>query len=78
MRNLFYLTFLALVFFLVVGWFMDWYSLTSINNSNGKTRLQFEVDTQKVSADLNKGKEKLTKTIDALRKEKGYETSFDW
>ncbi len=78
MRNMLYLAFLGAVFFVVVGWFMDWYSISSVRNSNGKSQWQFEVDTNKVSADLTRSKEKLTKTIEQLKNDTGYQTNFEW
>lgn len=66
MRNLVFLAFLAFLIFGVTGWFMDWYSFTSVSNGGGKTSVQFEIDRAKIGKDLSKGKDKLDKTIENL------------
>jgi hypothetical protein len=67
MRNLVFLVFLALVVFLVTGWFMDWYSLTGVGSANGKTQFQFELDTAKIKQDLSKGKDKFNQTVENVK-----------
>lgn len=69
MRNLVFLAFLALVVFLVTGWFMDWYSLTGVGGANGKTQFQFELDTSKIKQDLSKGKDKFNQTVENVKKD---------
>ncbi len=67
LKNLVFLGFLALVLFLVVGWFQDWYSFSNGKNSSGKTSIEFDLDKEKIGQDLSKGKDKLDKTIDGLK-----------
>lgn len=69
MRNLVFLVFLALVVFLITGWFMDWYSLTSVGSAGGKQQFQFELDTAKIKQDLSKGRDKFNQTVENVRKE---------
>ncbi|HMP02296.1 MAG TPA: hypothetical protein PKD86_10155 [Gemmatales bacterium] len=69
MRNLVFLAFLALVVFLITGWFMDWYSITGVGAADGKRQYQFEIDTSKIKQDLTKGRDKLNNTMDAVKQD---------
>jgi hypothetical protein len=70
MRNIVFLGFLALVVFLIAGWFLDWYSIKGAGTSGGKTNFSVEFDSNKFNADLQRGKQKLADTIDSMSKEK--------
>lgn len=70
MRNLVFLLFLGVVVFAVVGWFLDWYDVTGVRNSNGKTSIQLEYNGSKVKEDLGKGVKKFNETVEQIRDEK--------
>ncbi len=59
MRNLVFVLFLGVFGFLVAGWFLDWYSIGGGRADNGQRRVQIDLDTKKIGADLAKGREKL-------------------
>jgi hypothetical protein len=70
MRNLVFLLFMGVVVFLVAGWFLDWYDLTGVKNSDGKTSIQFDINRGKIKEDLKKGTQKFNETVEDLRDEK--------
>lgn len=70
MRNLLFLLFLGVVIFLVAGWFLDWYDINSVKNSNGKTSIQFDINNDKIKEDINKGTQKFNDTIHQLQDDK--------
>lgn len=75
MKSLFSLLVCGILFFLVVGWFMDWYSITGTESKNGKTQFQFEVDRTKINQDIGKAKDKLDSTLDQFNKPKSGTTA---
>ena len=71
MRNLVFLAFLALLGFGVAGWYLDWYSVARSPSENGRTRIEVEVDSQKIRADTGKGIDKIkTKLQNSSEKNK--------
>ena len=58
MKNLLALGAAALIAFVVVGWFLGWYKIQSVQTSTGR---EFKVDlnTPKITQDINNGKVKL-------------------
>lgn len=69
MRNLVFLAFIAVVLFAIVGWFMDWYSFPVVKTDQGKVNVQLQFDKDKISQDLEKGKNKFGNTVDQFRKD---------
>lgn len=66
MKNLVYLLFLVLVGFSVAGYFLNWYKFTDDKSAAGHRHLSVDIDTSKVSQDLQKGEAKLGETIQNL------------
>jgi hypothetical protein len=67
MRNLFALVGFVVVLFLGLGWYLRWYQFDWATNSEGKARVQFDVDTNKVAGDLKAGADKAGAFIDAMK-----------
>jgi hypothetical protein len=61
-KTLIYVLFLTTCGFLVVGWFLDWYTVQDIRSSPGKHRLEIEIDTEKIRQDIERGRKKLEET----------------
>jgi biotin carboxyl carrier protein len=58
MKNLLALAGALVLTFVVVGYFLGWYQVESTNTVGGK-EYKIEVNSTKVSDDLNKGREKV-------------------
>lgn len=67
MKNLLALLALVVIIVLVVGYFLNWYSVVGIENQSGGHRLQIDVNTDKIKADLRRGKEKLKETFEEFQ-----------
>lgn len=67
MRSLFSLVGFVVVVFLGAGWYFNWYKLDWSTGVDGKTKVQFDVDTNKVTDDLKKGVQKGGELIDGLK-----------
>lgn len=63
MRNM--LAFLAAVALTVigVGWYLDWYKLRTAPSSDGQRSVTVDIDTKKISADLQKGADKVQQKL---------------
>lgn len=70
MRSLLFLLFMGVVVFLVAGWFLDWYDINSVKNSNGKTSIQFDINNNKIKEDIGKGTQKFNDTLNNLQDDK--------
>ncbi len=67
MRNI--LAFLAAMVIMIggTGWYLGWFSVQSTAGSAGKRQVNIEVDSRKISEDLQKGTEKIQQVIDQSR-----------
>ena len=67
MRNI--LAFLAFSVIAIagVGWYLGWFSVQSTAGAAGKRQVNIEVDSRKISEDLQKGTEKIQQAIDQNR-----------
>ena len=54
----------------VAGWFLDWYDITGVKNSEGKTSIQFDINRGKIREDLKKGTQKFNETVENLHDDK--------
>lgn len=54
MRNLLALIGAVVVLFVGLGWYLGWYSFTLSPGTEGKQRLQVDVDTKKITDDAKK------------------------
>ena len=70
MRNLIFLLFMGVVVFFVAGWFLDWYDITGVKNSEGKTSIQFDINRGKIKDDFHKGTQKLNETVEQIKDDK--------
>jgi hypothetical protein len=59
MRNLLALAAAAILMFAVVGWWLGWYQITSTPDGTGHQNIHIDVNKNKISEDLKKGKAKL-------------------
>lgn len=64
MKNLLALLAAALVTFGVVGWYLDWYRISSTPTENGRRTVTIDLNSAKIGEDIEKGKEKLSKILD--------------
>lgn len=61
MKNFLALAAALVVVFAGVGWYLDWYRFTSRPNGEGKHTVTVDFNTDKISSDLQKAREKLQK-----------------
>jgi hypothetical protein len=61
MRNLLALLGFALVTFLVVGWYLDWYHITPKTTAPGQRSYQLDINSKKIGEDVHKGVEAVEK-----------------
>jgi hypothetical protein len=72
MRNLLALIGAALVAFLVVGWYLGWYQISTPSSPGGKQSFQVDINSDKITDDVKKGVEQGSEFVDNLRdKSKG-------
>lgn len=64
MRNLLALLAATVLTLAGVGWYLGWYSVQSTAGAAGKRQVNIEVDSHKISEDLQKGTEKIQQVID--------------
>jgi len=67
MRNTLALLAAVVLIVLVLGYFLNWYSLVGVESQGGGHRLQIDLNTSKIKADISKGKEKLKETIQEIQ-----------
>lgn len=58
MRNLLALGAAALIIFLGLGWYLDWYRLKAAPGEDGHRNINIDLNTNKISEDLGKAREK--------------------
>lgn len=65
MRNI--LALLALLVLVVggMGWYLNWFSIQSTPGAGGKRQVNIEIDTQKISADLQKETSRIQQALDS-------------
>ena len=59
MRNILTLGGAALLVFAGLGWYLGWYKVQSTPTSDGHRHINIDLDTNKIKADVAKGKDKL-------------------
>jgi hypothetical protein len=65
MRNLFALLGAALLTFVVVGWYLDWYKVKTEPDASGHREVNIDINGPKIKEDLHKGRERLQQAIDS-------------
>lgn len=68
MRNLLALLAFALLTFVAVGWYLDWYKVQSNTTPDGNRHLNIDIHSQKIEEDLHKGSERLQDAWEKRRK----------
>jgi hypothetical protein len=53
----------AALTFVGVGWYLDWFKLSSVPADSGHRRLNIDVDTDKISHDLHDAETKIEKKL---------------
>jgi hypothetical protein len=67
MRNVLALVGAATVTFLVVGWYLGWYQVSSLPSPGGRQSLHVDINSEKITEDVRTGVEKGTEIVDNLR-----------
>ena len=67
MRNILALLAAMVIMIGGTGWYLGWFSVQSTAGAAGKRQVNIEVDSRKISEDLQKGTEKLQSVIDQTR-----------
>lgn len=60
MRNWLALIAAALLIFLGLGWYLDWYRLKTTPGDDGHRQINIDLNTNKITEDVNKGREKVS------------------
>jgi len=64
MRNFLAFVGAAVVVFLGLGWYLGWYNITPEKAGPGQTRIQVDINKDKIGSDVKKGAEKVEDFID--------------
>src|SRR5436189_2313261 len=67
MRNILALVGTAVVAFLVVGWYLGWYQVSSTPSAQGPQSVQVDINPGKITEDVKKGVEKGGQIVDSFR-----------
>src|SRR5258708_1452076 len=57
MRNFLAFVGAAIVVFLALGWYLGWYNITPEKSDAGKSRIQIDINKDKINADVKRGAE---------------------
>lgn len=63
MRNLLAVIGLLVVGFAILGWYLNWYSLSVTRSSDGKLQISTDVDTNKLGSDANEAMKNLATVV---------------
>ena len=69
MKNILALLAFALLVFAGVGWYLGWYKIQSTPTADGHRQISIDLNTPKITDDLNTGKEKLRDLLTSKEKE---------
>ncbi len=72
MRNLLAFLATAVLVFLGLGWYLNWYSFRSVPADPGHRSYTIELNSDKISRDISKGEDKLSH---ALEKDKSSDSA---
>lgn len=67
MRNLLALLAAAVLAFLGLGWYLDWYHIKSSPEAQGHTNVNIDFDRDKIVHDVKKGEKKIQEAIEKNR-----------
>src|SRR5437763_210299 len=65
MRNILALVGAATVAFLLVGWYLGWYQVSSTTTSQGPQSVQVDINPNKITQDVKTGVEKGEKVVES-------------
>ncbi len=68
MRNLLAFLAAAVLTFLGVGWYLDWYHVRSSPAAAGHHRVDIDIDREKIVEDVQKGEQKLQNALEKDKK----------
>jgi len=68
MRNLLALLAIALITLVALGWYLDWYKITSTPGTGGHRQVNIDLNTSKIGQDVEKGEEKIHKLLEKKSK----------
>jgi hypothetical protein len=66
-RNILALIGAAVVIFVGLGWYLGWYTFALQAGSDGKQRIQLDVDTHKITDDVKKVGQTVGKTVQEVK-----------
>jgi hypothetical protein len=69
MKNLLAFAAAAVLMFVGVGWYLDWFQVLNVPSAFGHHVISVDLDTAKIHADVEKGEAKLTDAIENARKD---------
>jgi hypothetical protein len=64
MRNLLAFLAAALLTFLGLGWYLDWYSVSTTSASGGHRQVKIDINAPKIGEDFEKGGQKVKEMIE--------------
>lgn len=67
MRNILALVGAATVAFLILGWYLGWYQVSSLPTPQGKQSVQVEINPTRITEDVKQGVAKGGQIVDSLR-----------
>jgi hypothetical protein len=76
MRNVLAFIALACIGIAAIGWYRGWYSVKTTPTANGGRNINIDVNSPKISQDLQASKEKLRKLLSEKEQPKNNETTF--
>jgi hypothetical protein len=68
MRNLLAFLAAALLTFAALGWYLDWYNVTSTPLSGGHREVKINLNTPKIGEDFEKGGQKVRQMLEKTEK----------
>jgi hypothetical protein len=64
MRNFLAFVGAAVVVFLALGWYLGWYNITPEKTGPGQSRIQVDINKEKINADVKRGAENVQELIE--------------
>jgi hypothetical protein len=70
-RNLLAFLAAALIAFLGLGWYLDWYKVSSAPSTGGHRQVKIDINANKIGEDLDKGSKKVRSALEKNAKKEG-------
>jgi hypothetical protein len=71
MRNLLAFLAAALLTFAGLGWYLDWYTVSTTSAAGGHRQVKIDINAPKIGEDFEKGGQKVKEIIDKANNKKG-------